>query len=464
MLLYLIGKREEEKSMNKLYDIVIAGGGLAGTFAAVAAVRAGRNVLLIEQNGYLGGSLTACGVGPMMTAHAGERQVIRGLFEEMVQRMKEAGYSCGHVKDTTGYVSYVTPFCAEGMKVVLDEMTSGCDCHVLFHTTVAAADTQDGRITSLTICNKDGLSKVKAVVYIDATGDGDLAHLAGAPMQKGRPEDGLSQPMTMNMKYGNVDREKLKAYLLEHLEEFPRLKNNRELIEDSERLSVAGFSAELEAARERGEITFQREELLFFETDRPGEFIINTSRITGRDGTDAESLSESEREGRRQCAQLDRFFRERIPGFEQARLESTGPSVGVRGSRQLKGRYELQVHDIMEGRMFDSRIALAAYPVDIHNPDGTGTSSNFMMGDQGFYSIPYEVMFCDGISNLLVTGRCVSASFEAQAAIRTTPTVSAMGQAAGTAASLAVECGVSPSRVDREMLKAELEKQDVVLE
>ncbi|PNV60468.1 FAD-dependent oxidoreductase [Clostridium sp. chh4-2] len=449
--------------MNKLYDIVVAGGGLAGTFAAVAAAREGKTVLLIEQNGYLGGSLTACGVGPMMTAHAGEKQVIKGLFEEMVVRMMRDGYSCGHIKDTTQYVSYITPFSSEGMKLVLDEMTAEADCHVLFHTFVAQADCRDGKITSLTICSKDGLSKIKAVVYIDATGDGDLAYMAGAPMQKGRPGDGLSQPMTMNMKYGNVNREELKTYLLNHLDQFPRLKENRKLIEESSHLAVAGFADQLQKAIKDKEVGFPREELLFFETDRPGEFIVNTTRIIGNDGTDAQSLSESEREGRKQCAQLDRFLRREVPGFADAYLELTGPSVGVRGSRQLKGRYELQTSDILSGTMFDTRIALAAYPVDVHNPDGSGTSSCFEMGEKGCYSIPYEIMFCDEIANLLVTGRCVSASFEAQAAIRTTPTTAAMGQAAGLAAALSLESGIPLAEIDRKKLQKKLMEQNVVL-
>lgn len=449
--------------MNKLYDIAVAGGGLAGTFAAIAAAREGKTVLLIEQNGFLGGSLTACGVGPMMTAHAGEKQVIKGLFEEMVVRMMRSGYSCGHIKDTTRYVSYITPFSSEGMKLVLDEMTSEADCHVLFHTSVAHADCRNGKITSLTICNKDGLSKIKAVIYIDATGDGDLACMAGAPMQKGRPEDGQSQPMTMNMKYGNVNRDMLKNYLLDHLDQFPRLIESRRLLEESNHMSVAGFAQPLQRAVKDGEIRFPREELLFFETDRPGEFIVNTTRITGSDGTDAQSLSDSEREGRRQCAQLDRFLRREVPGFADSILEFTGPSIGVRGSRQLKGRYELTASDILSGKIFGSRIALGAYPVDVHSPDGAGTDSCFEMGENGYYSIPYEVMFCDEIANLLVTGRCVSASFEAQAAIRTTPTTSAMGQAAGTAAALALERSVGLAELDIQLLQKRLREGNAVL-
>ncbi len=444
--------------MNRLYDIIVAGGGLAGTFAAVAAARAGKNVLLVEKEGYLGGTLTNCGVGPMMTAHAGEKQVIGGLFQEMVTRLEEKNGSCGHVRDTTGYVSYLTPFSAETMKLVLDEMIEDSDCHVLFHTQIAQAeaDCQNGRIVSVALCSKGGLSKVKAVIYIDATGDGDLAYMAEAPMRKGRQGDGLSQPMTMNMKYDMVDREILKHHVLEHLEDFPRLKDHRRLIEESGHLSIAGFSKEMEAARDRGEITFSREELLFFETDTQGEFIVNTTRIIGKDGTNPWELSESEREGRRQCWELDLFLRKSIPGFARAHLIQTGPNIGVRGSRQLAGCYELKEEDILEGRMFDSRIALAAYPIDIHNPHGSGTDSRFQMGANGYYSIPYEVMYCEKYTNLFVTGRCVSASFEAQAAIRTTPTTAALGQAAGTAAALCIEENVRPADLRRSLLREAL--------
>lgn len=445
------------------YEIVVVGGGLAGTFAAIAASRTGKKVLLIEQNGFLGGSLTACGVGPMMTAHAGERQVIKGLFEDMTQRLVQGRYSCGHTEDTTKYVSYLTPFSAEGMKLVLDEMTEESGCQVLFHTKAAAAVRKDSRILSITICNKDGLTTVESDVYIDATGDGDLSYQAGAPMKKGRVEDGKAQPMTLNMKYCNVDRIMLKSYISEHLDEFPRLKHNRALLERADRLSVAGFSVQLQKYRESGKITFDREELLFFETDRPGEFIVNTTRIANRDGTDAASLSEAEKEGRKQSQQLDRFLKEEIPGFADAVLEFTGPSIGVRSSRQLSGVYELQAEDILSGKMFYSRIALAAYPIDIHNPEGMGTDSSFVRSQTGYYSIPYEVMFCNEIENLLVTGRCVSASFDAQAAIRTTPTTSALGHAAGIAAAIAVENMVPPANVSYEQLRARLLAADVVL-
>lgn len=201
-----------------------------------------------------------------------------------------------------------------------------------------------------------------------------------------------------------------------------------------------------------------------FGTGRDGEFIINTTRIVDHDATDAWSLTDAEFLGRKQCAELDAFLRKNVPGFENALLEFTGPSVGVRGSRQLVGEYTLTAQDILERRRFADRIAHSSYPIDIHNPKGEGTSSTFMSEPGTYYSIPYAIMVCPEIDNLIVTGRCVSASFEAQAAIRTTPTVGAMGQAAGIAAAYAAACGVPVQKVDISKVQEKLIEQGAYLE
>ena len=448
----------------EVFDVIIGGGGVSGALAAIAAGRSGAKVLIIEQSGYLGGSLTGAGVGPMMTFHAGEKQVIKGLPEEIVQNMVKRGFSAGHVKDTTRYVSYVTPFSSEGLKLILDEMTREANVKVLYHTFLGAVRTEGGRIASLTVCNKDGLNQVKGKVFVDATGDGDIAAWAGVPMTKGREVDGATQPMTMNMKYCNVDTNKLKKHIISNVGEFDRLKDNQDLMNLSTSFCVAGFKEEFKAARERKEIGFDREELLFFETNRPGEYIINTSRILEKDGTDAESLSEAEIIGRRQCAQLDIFLRKHIPGFENALLEYTGPSVGVRGSRQLVGEYTLTAEDILSRKEFETTIAHSAYPIDIHNPKGAGTNSMFLSEKGTYYSIPYEVMTCKELSNLLVVGRCISATFEAQAAIRVTPTAGAIGQAGGIAAALCALEYDDVHKVNVSKLQEELLKQGAYLE
>lgn len=454
----------EQTLYTKKFDVLVVGGGVSGCAAALAAARNGADVLLLEQNGYLGGTLTGCGVGPMMTFHAGEKQVILGIMEELVAELVRRGQSPGHVPDTKQYTSTITPFDAEGLKLLLDEKLSEAGCTVLFHTFVGAVQTEDGCITGLTVCNKDGLHTLSAKVYIDATGDGDVAAWAGADMTKGRPEDGAAQPMTMKMKYCCVDTEALKGYVLKNPERFPKLAPHMEIFRQPVPVDLEGFDEEFSAAKAAGELSIRRENVLMFATGRPGEYIINTTRIVDHDATDAVSLSEAEQIGRRQCAELDRFLRERVPGFAHAMLEFTGPSVGVRGSRQLVGCCTLTAEDILSCRVFEDRIAHSAYPIDIHNPKGEGTDSTFVSRKGTYYSIPYSIMVCPQINNLIVTGRCVSATFEAQAAIRTTPTVGAMGQAAGVAAAMAAAAEGNTREVNIKALQQKLADQGAYLE
>lgn len=435
---------------DKRYDVVVIGGGVSGSAAAISAARAGANTLVIEESGFMGGTLTTCGVAPMMTFFSGEKQVIKGVMQEIVDRLMEIGCSCGHVKDTTRYVSYITPFEAEGLKLVLDELLTGAGCAILFHTFAVAVDTQNGKITSVTVGNKDGLHKISAKVYIDATGDGDIMAWAGAEYTVGRPNDGATQPMTTKMKYTNVDTKLLKHYIKDHLDEFPRLINNLDLLESDCPLSVAGFEMPFKQAKRDGEIHIPREDVLFFETARPGEFVVNTTRVVNRSSTDATSFSLAEIEGRKQCAELDHFLRKYVPGFKNSLLEFTGPSIGVRESRQLIGKYILSADDILEARKFPSRIAHSGYPIDIHNPKGEGTCTHQVgeKSDRKYYDIPYEIMLPKNISNLLVAGRCVSADFEAQASVRLSPSAGAIGQAAGVAAALSVRDTVPVAEIN----------------
>lgn len=459
------------------FDVVVVGGGMSGVFAAIAAGRNGAKTLIIDQNGYFGGSLTASGVGPMMTFFAGEKQVIKGLGEEMVQRLKERGYSPGHVLDTTNYISYVTPFSAEGLKIILDEMIEEAGVEVLFHTYLIDVEKENDQITNLVIANKDGISKIAATVFIDATGDADVAVRAGVGFQLGRESDNATQPMTMNLKVYGVDTDKLRQVVLAQPEKFPRLNRDLAVMKNTEILSFVGFDEEFAKAKAEGRLHIPREDVLFFETNVPGEFIMNTTRIINESGVSATGLTRAEMIGRKQCEELYQFLVASIPGFENAKIAYTGPNIGVRGTRQIKGVYTLTNEDVLLKRPFASTIAHSGYPIDIHNPDGEGTVSVHVnqteeLANQGFdksvfddyYGIPYEIMITNEFKNLIVTGRCVSASFEAQAAIRTTPTMTALGQAAGTAAAIAVKDEVDVQHVAIKELQNTLLRQDSYLE
>lgn len=423
------------------FDVVIVGGGISGTMAAISAARNGAKVLIIDQNGYLGGTLTANGVGPMMTFFAGEKQVIKGLGQEMVDNLQKQNYSPGHILDTTNYISYVTPFDAEGLKIVLDQMVTAAGVSVLFHSYLVETIVESEKVQQITIVNKDGRSLVKAPIFIDATGDGDLAVAAGAEYTIGREGDHASQPLTMNMKVYDVDSDKIIQAVLKEPESFERINRNIDNLSAVDYFSFIGFEKQFNLAKKRNEIHIPREDILFFQTNNPGEYIMNTTRVINKSGVNAKEISEAEVIGRQQCAELYKFLVNYIPGFEHAKVSFTGPSIGVRSSRQIIGDYTLIAEDILNNKKFNSVIAHNGYPIDIHNPDGEGTQTvklaSNVSTDTTYYEIPLEIMYPKHFSNLLVTGRCVSTSFEAQAAIRTTPTMTALGQACGLVAALA---------------------------
>ena len=201
------------------YDVIVIGGGPAGFSAAVAAARGGVRVLLVERHGYLGGMLTAASTGPMMSFHAGSTQVVRGIPEELVQRLVSEGFSPGHIPDFVGFCATITPFSAEGMKLVMEDMCIEAGVELLYHTTFVDCVTEDGRITGIRLLSKNGFFEARAKVYIDASADADLARCAGVPAVFGRESDGIAQPMTLNILVDGVDREKMLNYMLAERED-----------------------------------------------------------------------------------------------------------------------------------------------------------------------------------------------------------------------------------------------------
>ena len=198
---------------NLNYDVVVVGGGPAGAVAAIAAARQGASTLLVEQNGYLGGMLTAAGVGPQMTFHAGDTQVVRGIADEIICRLKELELSPGHMEDFVGYASSITPFDAEGMKYILETMALESGVKLLYHTVFTGCTVENGTIKKIRLYSKNGFFDVAGKVFLDCTADADLSTCAGVSSVYGRESDNLAQPMTMNIKVADVDREKMIEYV-----------------------------------------------------------------------------------------------------------------------------------------------------------------------------------------------------------------------------------------------------------
>lgn len=409
------------------YEVVIVGGGTAGVAAAIAAARNDADTLLIERYGFLGGTMTAGLVNPFMTFYAGEEQIIQGIFQEMLERLE----------DMNGYDEKTKSFDVEVMKIVLDRMIGEAGVKPLLHTCVIGTSMKANMIRGVEIHNKSGRKTVLGEVLVDSTGDGDVAVMAGAPYEKGRTEDGLTQPMTLNFRMGGVDVEKMP----------PRDVVNRLFRE----------------AKARGGITFPREHVLFFSTTRKGEIHFNTTRVIKVDGTNAEDLTYAEIEARKQMIQLVRFLKERVSGFEDAYLLTSGTQVGIRETRRIVGDYVFTGEDITKAKKFNDVIARGSYWIDIHSPTGEGQEkTNFYMKGPpagASYDIPYRCIVPKKVDNLLIAGRCISSTHEAQAAIRVIPIVIAIGQAAGTAAALSVKRDVSPRELDISLLQETLRKQ-----
>ncbi len=448
------------------YDILVVGGGVSGCHAALAAARGGAKVLLIEEFGFLGGALTAMGVGPMMSFHnhLGE-QLIYGSPQEMIDRLIAMGGSVGHIVDSTGYCSTVTPFDSEALKIVLEEMLLEAGVELLYHTRLIDVERGEQGIESVSIHNRCGVQSLTAKVYIDATGDGELAKLSGVPFVLGREEDNKTQPLTTNLKVGGVDSERLRAYIKDHWSEFEdkERKGRASLLDESERISMWGLYTLWHEAKGRGEISTPRDNVLFFETNTPGVYIFNTSRILGIDPTNAWDITKAEIEGRKQCWELFTFLKEHVPGFEAATLISTPVHVGIRESRHPVAKYVIKAEDLLEGKPFEHPIALGGYPIDIHSPEGGATESTHLKG-RGVYSIPMECVMVAQMDNLLLAGRAIGADHNSSAAIRVTPIAMAIGQGVGTLASLAVSGGVAPKSVDYVLLRERLIAGNVRLE
>ena len=445
------------------YDVVIAGGGLAGSLAAVAAARHGARTLLVEETGQLGGSLTTCGTGPMMTFHAGDQQVIKGLGEELISRLVEKGLSPGHTVDSTGYTYTVTPFDTEGMKRELELMATESGAELLYHAKIVSADVKKGKAESLTVSSMGYLIRIKAKVFVDSTGDAILLRLAGVPVLSGRDKDGVNQPMTMNFKLSGVDIPLIRSIMEKDVELFPFLKQHPKGLEKkASRLSFSGFQEIMRKGMESGELDIDRDIVLCFETNNLNEVIVNMTRIPRLDPLDPFDISKAETEGRRQVWEMYAYLKKHVPGFSNALLLTSGPRVGVRSSGRMSGVYTITASDILSETKFSDGIACCGYPIDIHS-DGAETKSTFLRWG-GYYSIPYRCLINSTVGNVMAAGRDISSTFEAHASLRLSPCCTATGQAAGTAAALAVKESISPLDVDTDNLRKTLREDGAIVE
>jgi hypothetical protein len=442
------------------YDVLVVGGGNAGCAAALAAARHGARTLLIERYGFLGGTATAAMVGPWMTFHSGGDRIVGGIAQEIVERLVDRGASPGHIADSSDYVPTITPFDPEVHKALLFEMMREAKVDLLLHAWFLGTHLEGERVAGVSVATVGGGRSFRGSVVVDATADAYVATSAGVPTQQG-DERGRVQPASLMFRLSHVDLNKTAAYVRTHADQM------RTSLKAHERTApaltaVAGLYDLWEQAQADGIVTIPRELVSFFISPYPDEVSVNMTRVTDVDPLDPADLTRAEVEARMQVMQLLRFFRERVPGFEHARIAATGAQIGIRESRRIVGRYTLSADDVLQARTFPDAVARSAYPIDIHNPSGSGTTTH-RPPPGASYEIPFRCLVPVNREQLLVAGRCISTTHEALAATRLTPTVMTLGQAAGTAAALANERSVLAGDIDTDLLRSTLIRDGVDL-
>lgn len=420
--------------MDNKFDLIVVGGGFAGVSAAMEAGRKGLRVLLIDKYNCLGGAAANCLVLPFMNywtedPQTREKKPLTGdMFMQIMAEMKKLG----------GLHQNGKTFDEEILKLVLNRMCSRYGVQLLFNTTVTDVTKRGDKIISVTAWGKSRKLELFADFFVDATGDAELSVMADCNYRLGREEDGLCQPMTLCFRVGNIDMEQFRA--------------NRKLINPL-----------YQQFQQKGLITNPREDVLMFMTMHDGVIHFNTTRVVKHDPTDPADVTKAELLAREQVFEIHRFLKENIPGFEDSYVLSTALQIGIRESRMIEGEYTLTVDDLKSLARFDDAIAVANYDIDIHNPEGAGTS-HYYFGAGQWYQIPYRCLLPKGCTNLLVAGRCISSTHEAQASYRIMPFCAELGQAAGTAVSVAVKNGTTLRDVDIKELQSVLRSEGFVLE
>lgn len=432
------------------YDVVVLGGGPAGMSAAAAAAHNGAEVLLTERYGFMGGMGTAAGVTNFCGLHANVfgtmQRVVHGFSDDLLHRMRDLdGLSEPHL--IFGKI-LAQAYDVSAFKCAADGALAAAGVQILFHALAAAViKAPDGRIDSVVLETKSGRLAVRAKCFIDCSGDADIAHWAGVPTEKGDGEGHLLYP-TLMLRVGNVDAQRAG-------EAWTRI------------------PALMDKAEEAGEFKFARRGAIVRPQKHPYEWRANVTQLKmpdgkALDGTNARALSDGEIEGRRQIVDYVKFLRAKVPGFEDAYVLDIAPQVGIRETRRLVGEYMLTAHDVLGCADFEDTIGVNGWPLEMHVDGDVKWMWPPIPESRGYNQLPYRMLLprrstAGGVSNLLVAGRCASMTHDGQSAARVTGACFVMGQAAGTAAALAISHGKSVHDIDVQVLQQRLEEQGAFL-
>jgi hypothetical protein len=427
------------------WDVVVVGSGSAGATAAIAAARHGARTLLVEKLPFLGGVSTAVldtfyGV---YTPGSRARKVVGGLADEVVAGLRRLGPVVER-PNTYGAGTGIT-YLAEHLKVVWESLVTGAGAAVLVHGFVQDAEVAGGRVRALVVATKAGLARVRAAVVVDASGDADVCHFAGLGYELAG-QDEPAQTLTTTFRLVNVDLERRRT--------IPKEELHRRMAE-----AAAGGAYDLPRRDGSDHLTPVEGMTATVMTRLP-----SARRQDGRvvNATDPALLTEAELAGRRQALEYVRFLVDRVPGYERARLAALSTQVGVRETRRVHGDARLTADDVLSGRQFDDQIGLCGAPIEDHHA-GEGTTWLYLP-DGAVVGIPFGTLVARDAANVLVAGRCFSATHDAHAAVRSMGQCMAMGQAAGTAAALAARARAGVREVGFGRLAAALRADGAILD
>jgi len=419
-------------------DVVVAGGGPAGLGAALAAARQGAQVALCERYGFLGGNLTVAAVGTICGLYlpredgSGFEPVVGGVAREVADRLAAEGAGVGPVPFKESAVFLYVPWRA---KRLADHIVTEAGVDLLLHSLVAGVVADEGVLQGVVVATKRGLQAVAGKVFVDCTGDADVATFAGVPTELGPP--GARQYASMQFVMQHVDG----------TDALPAIPQLGELI--------AQHGAHL--SRDSGAV---------IPTFRPGEFVGAMTRVRNPDGspidvTDVRQATWGELEGRRLAEEAAEFLRAHVPGFADAFLADSATALGVRETRRVVGEYVLTGGDVVSGARFDDAVAAGAWPQEYHV---AGRSTEYRFLPPGVsYQVPYRSLRTRTVRNLLVAGRCLSADHDALASTRVMGPSLALGQAAGVAAAIAARDGKAVADVPVDELQATLRDQGALV-
>ena len=441
--------------IEKDYEVAVVGGGPGGIPAAIAAGRSGKKVVLIERNSYLGGVATS-GLGLLGYIDREGNKALGGLAEELFDRLMEMHGAIGHYRCPVH--NSISPISPDVFKIVALEMCLEAGVDVLFNQELLDVKVDNNQIKSITVYGKCTELIVNAEVFIDATGDGDLAYMAGANYHLGQDGTGIMQPSTLMFTVTNYDIDKFLKYVEDHPEDYGVKEEyakgyDPEFFRKTPGHCFIGLTEMIKKARSKGDFDIPRNQFIYITTPIEGILAINTSRITHIDASDPIQLSRGLVDGYKQVHHLLRFMKKYVPGFEDVRLAEIAPSLGIRETRHIEGVYTLKRSEMYSSYVKEHAIAQSAYNIDIHS--GTASHIDLTLVEEPF-GIPYGCLVPKSIEGLILSGRTISVDTETYASVRVMGPCIAIGEAAGEAASLCIDQKIHPREVDIQSLRLKL--------